>query len=728
MRKLSSLASRVAPEIQNLAETIKSSKKPKIPRDSKLKRHENIGQNSKPSSTGKLEFKDSNFGSISIPNTHISAGEQRLNAKPIDHHHLAEILSSKDWYLLLNHEFNAQRVNLNSQIVVSILQNQENALCALRFYVWLSSFSASVANNQSIRSALSNGLYRKGPVLLSAELIQDIRNSGCRVNEDLLCALIGSWGRLGLANYCSEVFEQVSYLGIVPSTRLYNAVIDGLVKSNSLDLAYLKFQQMEVDNCIRDRFTYNILIHGVCKAGVVDEALRLVKQMEGLGYSPNVFTYTILLDGYFNSKRIDEAFRLLERMKARNVKPNDATYRSLINGVFRSVPPLEAFELLSRWVNKEPNLPRVVYDSIVYCLCNNSLSKHTAAFFRTADEKGYVPDSSISNIAMTCLIKGLDLEETCRIFENFVKRGVKVDLSTCLALVEVLFKSSREGKGNQYLTWIVQEGLVTNVFAYNMVIDCFCKAKMMDRAIETLGVMSKRDVFTFSSIIDVLCHVNQITDAFDCFLEMVEWGITPNAITYNSLIRSLCISGDIFKAMKLLKKMQIDGIRPDIYTFNALIQNYCKINKIDKAQRLLVSMLSLNLHPDNFTYIAFINALCESGRFVEAKDLFTSMEANGCRPDAYTCNSFIDALVKSGRFEEAQDVWLKYKEKGMKLKPMPVNSGALCLYPDAYTCNSFMDASVESIGFQEAQDVLLKFKEKGMALKLTPVWCGTLAG
>ncbi|KAL3812291.1 hypothetical protein ACJIZ3_013559 [Penstemon smallii] len=715
MRKLSSMASRAALEIPNLAEKIKNPNKPLISRPLKVNPRKILDQNSKASLTGKHEIKDSNISSVSFSNSHVLASDHKFNSKPVDHHYYSEILSRKDWYLLLNHEFKAQRLSLNVQTVVSILQNQENPLCPLRFYIWASNISAPFAKNQSIRSALSNALYRKGPVLLSSELIQDIRSSGFRVNEDLLCVMIGSWGRLGLAKYCAEVFEQVSYLGINPSTRLYNAVIDGLVKSNSLDLAYLKFHQMEVDNCIPDRFTYNILIHGVCKAGVVDEALRLVKQMESLGYSPNVFTYTILIDGYCNAKRVDEAFKLLEKMKARNVRLNDATYRSLINGAFRSLSPHKALELLLGWVNREPDLPKVVYDGILYCLCNNSLPKNAAAFLRTAEEKGYVPDGSVSNITMTCLIKGLDLGETCEIFDNLIKQRAKLDLNVCLALVESLYNSRREAKGDLYLSWMLQEGLITSVFDYNMVIDCFCKVKMMERALETLGEMSKRgilpnlvtfntliagyckvkdvikarklllmllnhgfkpDLFTFSSIIDILCQVNQIVDAFDCVSEMMEWGITPNTIIYNSLIRSLCISGDVLRAMKLLRKMQVDGIKPDVYSFNALIQKYCKINKIDKSQRLLISMLTLDLRPDNFTYFAFINALCESGRFNEAKELFSSMEANGCTPDAYTCNSFIDALVKLGKFREAQDVWLKYKGKGVALKPMSVKFGA----------------------------------------------------
>ncbi|GFZ13927.1 pentatricopeptide (PPR) domain protein 40 [Actinidia rufa] len=309
------------------------------------------------------------------------------------------------------------------------LQNQENPLHPLRFYIWVSNINPLFAKNQTIRSVLGNGLYRKGPLLLSVELVQDIRDSGCRVTEDLVCVLIGSWGRLGLAKYCAEVFGQISYLGLNPTTRLYNAVIHALVKSNSLDfdLAYLKFQQMSADNCTPDRYTYNTLIHGVCKVGVVDEALRLVRQMEGLGYLPNVITYTMLVDGFCNAKKVDEAFKVFEKMKERNVHPNDATFRSLVNGVFRCVLPCKAFELLSRFVEREPILPKVACDTILHCLSSNSLSKEVAEFLRNTKEKCYLPDSSTINISMTCLIKGLDLEEACDILDSFTERAKMMD-------------------------------------------------------------------------------------------------------------------------------------------------------------------------------------------------------------------------------------------------------------------------------------------------------------
>ncbi|GKU85411.1 hypothetical protein SLEP1_g91 [Rubroshorea leprosula] len=63
--------------------------------------------------------------SNALSNASISANE---SIKPVDHRYFSQILSRDDWSLLLNHELKAQRIVLNSQFVVSLLQNQENPL------------------------------------------------------------------------------------------------------------------------------------------------------------------------------------------------------------------------------------------------------------------------------------------------------------------------------------------------------------------------------------------------------------------------------------------------------------------------------------------------------------------------------------------------------------------------------------------------------------------------
>ncbi|KAH9766097.1 putative pentatricopeptide repeat-containing protein [Citrus sinensis] len=719
MRKLSSSASRAKPSLKNLPEESSNPKSfnKQSPSRPKLYPSFDHDNNSKTeaSSRGILSISSSSLNShnfsklnfVTLSSNHVSP---HSDVKLIDHHYISQALARKDWFLLLSHELKANRINLVPRVAVSILQNQENPIHSLRFYIWASNINLLLAKDQSVKGVLGNVLHRMGPVILSVELLKDIKNSGFQIGEDLLCVLIGSWGRLGLAKYCADIFGQISFLGISPSTRLYNAVIDALVKSNSIDLAYLKFQQMSVDQCKPDRFTYNILIHGVCRIGVVDEALRLVKQMEGLGYAPNVYTYTILIDGFCNAKRVAEVFRVLEIMKERNVCPNEATVRSLVHGVFRCLDPHKAFELLIRFMEREPLTQKLVCNTLLYRLSNNSMASEAAAILRKMGDRGYLPESSTFDYTVTCLVTGLDLNETCGILDTFIKRGVKPRFSTYLLLMEALYKAGRDVEGDRYLNHVFKDRLVSNVNSYNMVIDCFCKVNMMDRATEICREMRDRDIapnlvtfntlisghckdaevhktrellvmllecgfkpdkFTFNSMIDCLCRAHRFEDALDCLSEMVEWGVPPNTITYNILIRSLCAIGDVARSLRLFQKMQADRISPDIYTFNALIQSFCRMNKIEKAEKAFFSMLTLGLRPDNFSYSALIKALIKSGRFDEAKQTFLSMEQNGCNPDSYTSNLILETLVQQGRFEEAHDIVKTSKERGISFKSFP---------------------------------------------------------
>ncbi|KAJ6891376.1 hypothetical protein NC651_024773 [Populus alba x Populus x berolinensis] len=104
---------------------------------------------------------------------------------------------------------------------------------------------------------------------------------------------------------------------------------------------------------------------------------------------------------------------------------------------------------------------------------------------------------------------------------------------------------------------MVKDGLVSDVFSYNMPIDCFCKANVMNEAAKAFKVMQ-------SLIIDGLCQAQQVDDALVCFSEMVEWGISLNAVTHNILIRYLCVRGDAARSMKPLLDMQKHGKSLDI--------------------------------------------------------------------------------------------------------------------------------------------------------------------
>ncbi|KAH8496383.1 hypothetical protein H0E87_019221 [Populus deltoides] len=149
------------------------------------------------------------------------------------------------------------------------------------------------------------------------------------------------------------------------------------------------------------------------------------------------------------------------------------------------------------------------------------MPREAGALSRKLGEGGYLPDISTFNIPVTCLLKGLDVNETCGMLDRFIEQGAKLGFSIYLELIETLYKAGR--------------------------------AYVMNEAAEAFKVMQDRGI-----------SPNPVTVADAFRTEMVEWGICLNAVTHNILIRSLCVRGDAARSMKLLLDMQKHGKSLDI--------------------------------------------------------------------------------------------------------------------------------------------------------------------
>ncbi|KAG6759760.1 hypothetical protein POTOM_036249 [Populus tomentosa] len=161
------------------------------------------------------------------------------------------------------------------------------------------------------------------------------------------------------------------------------------------------------------------------------------------------------------------------------------------------------------------------------------MPREAGALSRKLGEGGYLPDISTFNIPVTCLLKGLDVNETCGILDSFIEqgRGMEGD-PQC---------DERGSKGFQ------------------------SDAEVFLPTLLLLQMLLERGLkLTFSLIIDGLCQAQQVDDALVCFSEMVEWGISLNAVTHNLLIRYLCVRGDAARSMKPLLDMQKHGKSLDI--------------------------------------------------------------------------------------------------------------------------------------------------------------------
>jgi pentatricopeptide repeat protein len=214
-------------------------------------------------------------------------------------------------------------------------------------------------------------------------------------------------------------------------------------------------------------------VHGGCRQGIIDEALRLVKQMEGAGIRPNILV--------LHAGRAEDAVALFGKMKEKGVALSEATYRTLVHGVFKCLGRDRGYKMLSEWLGSDPALHSSACHTLLYCLSKNDMNKEAVELVKKLSSNGYVVDNASFRIVIAGAVKCLELSDLCELVDDLIKRTRDVEFDIYIMIIKSLLSCKDFTKVNRYLHQMVQDGLLSSVTSYNMVIDCLVKAGAMER-------------------------------------------------------------------------------------------------------------------------------------------------------------------------------------------------------------------------------------------------------
>ncbi|KAH7298316.1 hypothetical protein KP509_25G036800 [Ceratopteris richardii] len=117
---------------------------------------------------------------------------------------------------------------------------------------------------------------------------------------------------------------------MIESIPVHNTMLNGLVKSERLEMACAHLQLMEKSGYVPDVFSFSVVIHGLGKAGKPNDALAMYQKMKKLGIKPNLVTFNTLIDLLGKAGMVFEVHELLQEMRSLGLKPDNITYTSLL--------------------------------------------------------------------------------------------------------------------------------------------------------------------------------------------------------------------------------------------------------------------------------------------------------------------------------------------------------------------------------------------------------------
>ncbi|XP_021751682.1 pentatricopeptide repeat-containing protein At2g17525, mitochondrial-like [Chenopodium quinoa] len=562
------------------------------------------------------------------------------------------------------------------QHIAHLILEQKSPSEALETFRWASQLP-NFTHNQSTYRALVHKLcvFRRFDGI--HQLLHEIPTSlGSPPDEDIFVTLVRGLGRAKRIREVIKVLDLVHKFGVAPSLKIYNSILDVLVKED-IDIARGFFRKKMMECGVQgDDYTFGTLMKGLCLTNRIGDGFKLLQVMKTRGLTPNTVIYNTLLHALCKNGKVGRARSLLSEI----VEPNHVTYNLLISAYCKEqnlvqalvlleknfalghAPDVvtttkvmellcnvgranEAAEVLERVERNEGIVDVVAYNTLIKGFCSLGKAKVGLHFKKDMEIKGFLPNVDTYNILIAgfCEINlssvALDLFNEMKVaaisynfvtFDTFI-RGLcsKGHLQSGFKVLD-LMEESKDGSG----------GCIS---PYNSVIYGLYRENCWNEALEFINKMGKlfpRAVDRTLRII-CLCEEDNIGSAKEVYHQMLHEGGIPNALVYSSLIQCFCKHNNVREAFQLMNEMFGHGYLPVTSTYNVVVSGFCSQGKTASALKLMEEMDERGCLLDEETYNPLILAYCCKGDLQKALKILHQMIGKGIRPDYSTWNTLL---------------------------------------------------------------------------------------
>ncbi|KAH7280744.1 hypothetical protein KP509_36G012600 [Ceratopteris richardii] len=293
-------------------------------------------------------------------------------------------------------------------------------------------------------------------------------------------------------------------------------------------------------------------------------------------------------------------------------------------------------------------------------------------------------DSSIT-VPWTSLIAGYARrkqgQDALDCFELMQKKGVPPNEVTYVYVLKACAVTGDITKGKQIHEEISRKGfLERSVLLGNILVDMYAKCGALPQAKSVLETLPSRDVVTWNTLISRFSQAQEAHQALECFEQMRNEGISPDAVTYASILKACALIGAIDKGVEIHDVIQKQGfLDHDVVLGGALVHMYAKCGKLSQARTVLQHLPSRSI----VVWSALMASYVQKGLGQEALEFFEQLQQENIRPDAlaYTCVLKACALVgDKGKGKKIHDEILRERlqEQNPELVAALVEMYVLC--------------------------------------------------
>ncbi|KAH7846223.1 hypothetical protein Vadar_011395 [Vaccinium darrowii] len=245
---------------------------------------------------------------------------------------------------------------------------------------------------------------------------------------------------------------------------------------------------------------------------------------------------------------------------------------------------------------------------------------------------------------------GLDLD-AMKLFRRMLESDVMPNDVTFTSVVRASARLCDSGLGMSIVGLIVKFGFEHNTSVCNSLITLSLRLGEIDFAQRISNRMEKKDVVSWTAILDMHVEMGNLKEARRIFEDMPE----RNEVSWSAMIARYSQSGNAEEAVELFHRMVQDGYYPNRSCFASIINALANLKALQAGKNIHGHVSQVGLEKDIFISSSLIDLYSRCGEIKDARLLFDLISEK----NVVCWNSMVSGYSQNGQLEKAKELFDK---------------------------------------------------------------------
>lgn len=441
----------------------------------------------------------------------------------------------------------------------------------------------------------------KTRLLLNPSILENILESAALVIPDAM-------------DYAISIFDKIEE----PNASAFNVMIRGITRNQSSEDALVLFLKMCESSVPPDEFTFSCILKACSRSRALSEGEQIHAQILKLGFAwkefvgnslihmygscgrvksarivfdempkRGVMSWNCLFAGHSKSGHWDEIVNLFRQMQEWHVQFDEVTLISVLTACGRLVD-LELGEWIRGYIEAnglKGNLTLITCLVDMYAKCGKLIEARN--LFDQTERKDVVTWSA--------MISGYAQARQCReaieLFHQMQAAKVSPNEVTMVSVLSscAVLGALETGKW-LHLFIIRKRGLKLTVTLGTALVDFYAKCGLIESAIDVFTEMSRKNVFSWTALIQGLASNGQGKRALEFFNLMQKENVRPNNVTFLGVLSACSHAGLVDEGRNLFLKMEEFEIEPRMEHYGCMVDILGRAGLVEEAYRFTLAM------------------------------------------------------------------------------------------------------------------------------------------